>query len=174
MKVVLPFALAAVAYVLAGFQVDLPPYGIWLDGSRTVVRLEDRAAWVESDLAYRCTSWRPRGNTVYLPGRVEDLQATVPAGWTWAAHPDGVLLSMSLAPGARETARFTFRLDCPDRVCAVDFPVARGWGREPLAADWEVVAPPGVTPWFSSPALPRGAGRWALPVPPGEGLVIRW
>lgn len=144
-QVVLPLAVAAVVYVVAAFWVDLPPYGIWLEEARSQVRIEGDHAETTVDLAYRCTSWRTRGSVLYLPfaGSVQEVTGQVEEGWSYTAHPDGVLLTIRMQPGTTGRARFTFRQVCPEGVFRLDFPVTRDRGRPPSPATWRVEAPPG-------------------------------
>lgn len=159
-SVALPVALAAAAYVLAAFWVDLPPYGIWLESARSTVRLHGASAEATVELAYRCTSWRTRGTVLYLPfarslGAVREVRAEVEDGWTWESRDDGVLLRARMGPQTTGRARFTFVQDCPQRRFRLPFPVTRGSGRPPSPAEWSIQVPPGLQVDLS-PAPPKG------------------
>lgn len=185
--IVLPLALAAVAYVLAGYFVDIPPYAIWLEGSDTVIEIDGSTARVETSLTYACTSWRSRRTSVYLPvshdhgeGDVGDFRSELEAGSSCTLYPDGALLHLSMSPRSRQVARFRFSQPLAKRAFRYVFSVGRGWSYPANLLRYQVVVPAAVEVRFSIPPerQEKMAGglrvRYHLSGVEGKELLIEW
>ncbi len=66
-KSALIILLSLAAYFIAGYFIDLPPYGIQLKETNTTIIITPPKATVQTSLHYYCRSWRPRKNSFYLP-----------------------------------------------------------------------------------------------------------
>lgn len=178
-RIVLPLALAAIAYVAVGFFVDVPPYGIWLESSHARISITPGRARVDGRLRYTCTSWRPRRTDVYLPfytgrgvGPAEALRIDTSAGTTFDAYDDGVVLHLAMTPKSEQTVAFSFEQPLSGHEYRFIFSVARGWSIPPNLVTYEVDGPAG-TRIEPSPTRPLpGGGRLEGPAP--EGVTVAW
>lgn len=177
-RLALPIFLAAVAYVVGGYFVDLPPYGIWLDSSRSRIEVRDGQARVEAVLGYACTSWRPRRTQVYLPFSQDGPVSGVEAGGDARVYADGVVLDLRLQPGERREVRLRFTQALQRKSFHYEFTASRGWPFPPSLVEYRVDGPVGMT--FTSARLlktdPAGEGRarYVLSGVEGEGPLMAW
>lgn len=173
-KFILTLALAAVAYVLAQFYVDLPPRSIALDKSESWVAIEDQTASVRAALTYVCTSWRFRRTSVYLPlnGPVTELTARVESPSTWRQYPDGVVLFLAMQPNSRQTAEFSFRQPVSGRY-VYTFTQARGWPFPPNLQVCHLDLPAGAQ-LNVQPDTTSTEGDRVLMTASGSGIEVTW
>lgn len=181
-KAILCLFLVGVAYVIAGFFTDIPPRGISLEGTRTVINLLDTEARIDTRLDYVCHSWRRRWTSVYLPfGEfgATGLEAVLPERASHQQFDDGVILHLAMLPDTRQTAEFRFTQPVRGKRFHYMFSLARGWPVPPNLVEYEVRAAPGRELRFSVPVereeevsgemVYRMSG-----IQDREGLVIEW
>jgi hypothetical protein len=172
-------ALAAVAYVVAGFFTDLPPRGIYLDGSQSWISLSPGFVQVTGQLTYVNRSWRPRRTDVYLPFGEGDVKSfSAPHAERWRRFPDGVVLSLALSSGQRYTFDFNFIQAVVGKRYDYRFTTARGWDFPPNLVELNVDADAALSLHLSVPPdQTKKQGdrtRYRLPGDQGKGLTITW
>lgn len=182
-----PFLLALALYFIAGFYIDIPPYGILLEDTRTLIYLDTTSVKVESRLVYYCRTWRPRQNAVYLPfsskhgeGPVRKFSGSVEAPSRYDLCPDGVILHLVMKPRSRQTVRFSFEQELPRKRYYHSFDVSMGWAQSAKERTYEVEVDRKKANYVFSPppAGEKSLGgtrvRYLIPVREGRGLSITW
>ncbi|MBI2266176.1 MAG: hypothetical protein HYU64_13545 [Armatimonadetes bacterium] len=183
----LPILLGAVIYFVAGYFVDIPPYGISLSESETRISLEGDLAGVDTYLTYVCHSWRPRRTSIYLPfsrnhgeGEAQDLKCEIPGPSTFRQYPDGVVLNLVMKPGTSTKVGFHFSQPLTRKKFSYIFSVGRGWTLpQNLVAHMIDVPEDRVCRFSIAPAkeervVTESKKRYTIPGTYGKELLISW
>lgn len=114
-------SVSLIVHFIAGFIMDLPPYGIMVKNTDVHIKIDEKRAVVNAEIMFQCVSPFPRKNEFLFPiytseiqGRADNIRGIEEGEGFAGREADfrkteaGVIYRLNLKPGEQRKVRFTF------------------------------------------------------------------
>lgn len=147
-------AVTTVVYFIAGFFMDLPPYGIIVKNTDTKMKTDGKNMFVNVEILFHCISRFPRKNDFFFPiyssgeqSKGENIQGFEEGKdigrreANFRKTDSGVIYRLSLKPGESRKVNFSFQQKISGDSFVCNFTRMTGWNNKADTINYTVEVP---------------------------------